>query len=125
MRKQIGKIKDDALSRRYRRKLSIRSKVFGTMERPRICAFRSNKHLSVQVIDDVGSKTIFSFHTYGKKCVKGTTNTVEGAKLFGAKLAEELRRRGIGSAVFDRNGRPYTGVLASLVTSIREGGVAV
>lgn len=125
MRKQYGKVKDIALSRRYRRKLSIRAKISGTNDRPRICAFRSNKHLSVQVIDDVTSRTIFSLHTYGKKSIKGSSNSVEGAKIFGSKLAQELKNRGIGHAVFDRNGRPYTGVLASMVTSVREGGIAI
>lgn len=125
MRKQVRKIKNPSLERRYRRKLSIRSKVSGTSERPRLCAIRTNKHLTVQVIDDTSSKTIFSLQTFGKKAVPGSSNTIEGAKIFGSKLAEELKSRGFKIAVFDRNGRPYTGVLSSLVQSVRENGVSI
>lgn len=123
MRKPLKKFKSESLQRKIRRKLSTRKSVIGSAERPRLCAVKSNKHLSIQVIDDSSSKTLFSLHTYGKNAVPNAKKTVEGAKVFGTKVAEELKGRGIGTIVFDRNGLPYRGVLASLAGAIRENGI--
>ncbi len=125
MRKQIAKIKNDSDKRRYRRRLSIRMKVEGTTERPRICAFRSNKHITVQVIDDSQNKTLFSVQTFGKNAVVGAKATKEGAKLVGAALAEKMKGAKLEKAVFDRAGYKYTGVVASLVEAVRENGIQI
>jgi large subunit ribosomal protein L18 len=53
MRKNIAKIKNETKSKEYRRKLSIRKKVVGSAEKPRLSVTKSNKHLRVQIIDDV------------------------------------------------------------------------
>lgn len=124
MRKNIAKIKVDADKRRYRRRLSIRSKVTGTAERPRICAFRSNKHLSVQVIDDNEAKTMFVVQTYGKNGVNAKASK-EGAKVVGEAVASKLKENKVESAVFDRAGYKYTGIMATIVDTIRENGVRV
>lgn len=124
MRKSLKKIRDEALKRRYRNKLSIRAKINGSEERPRICAIKTNKHLTVQVIDDVKSQTLFSMNTFGKNAIPGASKSVEGAKILGVKVADEFKKRGIKLAVFDRNGRPYKGILASLANSIRENGIS-
>jgi large subunit ribosomal protein L18 len=124
MRKQIGKIKVAADKRRYRRRLSIRSRVVGTAERPRICAFRSNKHITVQVIDDASGKTLVAVQTFGKNGVTAKP-TKDGAKAVGAVVAEKMKAASLSQAVFDRAGYKYTGVVASLVDSIRENGVQV
>jgi len=123
MRKQKGKIRNESEARRYRRKLSIRSRISGTTERPRICVSKSNKHLTVQVIDDASQKTLLSVQTYGKTAVAGASNNVEGAKLVGAKLAEGLKSQKIETCVFDRAGYKYHGVIAALADSIRENGI--
>lgn len=125
MRKQIAKIKNDSDKRRYRRRLSIRNKVEGTTERPRICAFRSNKHITVQVIDDSQNKTLFSVQTFGKNAVAGAKATKDGAKLVGAALAEKMKGAKLEKAVFDRAGYKYTGVVASLVEAVRENGIQI
>lgn len=125
MRKYIGKIRKESLAKRYRRKLSIRSKISGTKERPRVCATKSNKNLFVQVIDDVSKVTLFSVQTFGKGAVPGAKNNLEGAKLVGAKVAEELKKHSLERAVFDRSGYKYTGVIAALVNGIRENGIQV
>lgn len=125
MRKPLGKVKNASLAKRLRRKLSIRSKINGTAERPRLCATKSNKHLRVQAIDDVTGKTILSVQTFGKNGVSGAKANREGAKLLGAKLAEELKGKNIENAVFDRSGNTYTGVLATLVDSARENGIRI
>ncbi len=123
MRKQLSKIKNENAARRYRRKLSIRSKISGTTARPRICATKSNKHISVQVIDDATQKTLLSVQTYGKSAVAGASSNVEGAKLVGTKVAEGLKAKGLENCVFDRSGYKYHGVIAALADSIRENGI--
>lgn len=124
MRKSLKKIKNPSKAKEQRRKLSIRKKVVGTAERPRICATKSNKHLFVQVIDDVANKTLFSVQTFGKNAVEGSAN-IEGAKNIGAQVAKSLSDKNIKVAVFDRNGKKYTGVVASLANSIRESGIQI
>jgi len=125
MRKQIYKIKDKSLAKRARRRLSIRKKVIGTAEKPRICAMKSNRHLQVQVIDDTSSKTLVAVQTFGKHAVQGATDNKEGAKAVGVQVASELKKKNISRAVFDRAGYKYTGVIAALVQSIRENGIQV
>lgn len=124
MRKPVGKVSGASAKRRLRRRLSIRKKVVGTSERPRICAVRSNKHLTAQVIDDASGTTLFSVQTYGKNAV-ANSNNIEGAKVVGAKLAEQLKSKNISAAVFDRAGYRYTGVVKALVESVRENGIQV
>lgn len=124
MRKTYRKIKNPSKAKIYRRKLSIRSKITGTTERPRICATKTNKNLYVQVIDDTQGKTIISVQTFGKKASEGRAN-VEGAKAVGADVAKALSGKNITNAVFDRNGRKYTGVIAALADSIRENGIQI
>ncbi|GAB4404306.1 MAG: 50S ribosomal protein L18 [Bacteriovoracaceae bacterium] len=123
MRKPIGRIASENESKRMRRRLSIRKKVSGSADCPRISLFRSNKHLRVQVVDDNSSKTLFSVQTFGKSAVG--ENNIEGAKVLGAKVAELLKAKKLSRAVFDRAGYKYTGVVASLAASIRENGIQV
>lgn len=125
MRKQQGKIKSPSEATRHRRKLKIRKTVNGTAERPRICTNKTNKHIFVQVIDDASGKTMFSVQTFGKHAVQGASGNVEGGKLVGAKVAELLKEKKIENAVYDRNGFRYTGVIASVASSIRENGIQV
>jgi len=125
MRKTYGKIKDKSLKQLQRRKLSIRRKVMGTAARPRVCLVRTNKHISVQIIDDAASRTLLAVKTFGKNAVKGASDNAQGAKLVGAKVAEELKAHNISAAVFDRAGRRYTGVTSVLVDSIRENGIQI
>ena len=124
MRKPVGKIQSLKRSKQLRRKLSIRKKVFGTAERPRICAIKSNRHFVVQVVDDVTAKTIASVQTFGKGAVKGKANR-EGGKLIGQMVAEKLQAQKITRAVFDRNGNVYTGVVAAVAEGLREKGIEV
>jgi large subunit ribosomal protein L18 len=124
MRKSLKKIKSASKAKEQRRKLSTRKKVVGTADRPRICATKTNKNLFVQIIDDVSNSTILSVQTFGKNAVGGTSNT-ESAKVVGTKVAEALTGKNIKNAVFDRNGKKYTGVVAALADSIREGGIQI
>ena len=124
MRKSLKKIKSASKAKENRRKLSIRKKIVGSSERPRVCASKTNSNLFVQVIDDSSNKTLFSVQTFGKNAV-GTNSSVESAKVVGEAVAKGLKDKNISSAVFDRNGKKYTGVVASLATSIREAGIQI
>jgi large subunit ribosomal protein L18 len=125
MRKKISKFANSSDQRRYRRHLSIRKKIIGSAERPRLCAIRSNKHIVLQVIDDSSSKTLLSLQTYGKNAVADSSNSIKGVKSLGAELAKKLSEKGLSKVVFDRNGSPYHGVLKALVESVRESGISV
>lgn len=122
MRKSLKKLKDDRFAKIARRKLHIRKKINGTSEAPRLCTVKTNKHISVQVIDDQARKTLFSVATYGKNGVTGAPNK-ETAKKVGHRIAELLKKHNVAKAVFDRNGRKYTGVIAQVADAIRENGI--
>lgn len=124
MRKQYGKVQNKKDQRRQKRRLTIRNKISGTTERPRICAMKSNKHISVQLIDDTKSISLFTVSTFGKDAAADSCN-IEGAKKVGAKVATMMKQKNLSTAVFDRAGYKYTGVIAALVQSIRESGIQV
>lgn len=124
MRKPLKKVKNATKAKEQRRKLSTRKKIIGSTERPRICATKTNSNLFVQVIDDSTNKTLFSVQTFGKNAV-GTNSSTESAKAVGTAVARGLQDKKIEKAIFDRNGKKYTGVVASLATSIREAGIQI
>jgi len=124
MRKNTAKIKNETKAKEYRRKLSIRKKIVGSAEAPRLCVTKSNKHLRVQAIDDVKSATLFSIQTYGKGKAADHANA-EGAKKVGAAVAASLKSNNLTKAVFDRSGKQYTGVIKTLADSIRENGIQI
>ena len=123
MRKVYGKFDNLKDLQRQKRRLSIRKKVSGTVARPRVCAMKSNKHLSVQVINDENSTTFFTVSTYGKNAVTGNADT--RVLEVGKKIAAQLKAKNITAAVFDRAGYRYTGIIAKLAQSIRENGIQI
>jgi large subunit ribosomal protein L18 len=124
MRKNIKKIKNLSKAKEYRRKLSARKKIEGTADVPRICVIKTNKHLQVQIIDDLAQKTLFAVQTFGKNATVKDAN-VDGAKVLGAKVADALKAKKITAGVFDRNGKLYTGAIAALADSLRENGIKI
>lgn len=124
MRKPLKTIKNASKAKEARRKLSIRKKVVGTVDRPRICASKTNANLFVQVVDDNEGVTLFSVQTFGKGAV-GKSSNIESAKAVGLEVAQKLIKCNIKNAVFDRNGKKYTGVIAALADSVREGGIQI
>lgn len=99
----------------------IRKKVTGTAERPRLAVFRSQKHISAQLIDDVAGVTVAAASTQEKGL--GAADNVEGAKKVGAALAKRAGEKGVKAAIFDRGGFRYHGMVASLADGAREGGL--
>ncbi len=107
---------------RERRHVRIRRTVKGTSERPRLAVFRTNKHLYAQLIDDSKGVTVASSSTLDKD-MKGTGDTVEGAKKIGAKIAEKAKAKKIENVVFDRGGFQYHGRIKALADAAREAGL--
>ena len=114
-----AKQKREARIRRHRR---VRKKVRGTAERPRLAVFRSNKHISAQVIDDRTGRTLAAATTL-ETDLKGTGGNVEGAAKVGTLLAERAKAAGIDAVVFDRGGNRYHGRIKALADAAREGGL--
>ena len=104
---------------RIRRHGRVRSKIEGTTERPRLCVFRSNAQIYVQLIDDTIWKTLCSASS-----IKMTSGTkIEKAKLVWKEIAEKALSLKIENVVFDRGGFHYTGRVSSLADSAREAGL--
>ena len=113
------------IERRKRIHYRIRKVVSGTAERPRMCVFRSNKQIYVQLIDDVNRVTLASASSLDKAIAeqcKGKTN-VEIAALVGKAAAERALAKGINQVSFDRGGYLYHGRVRSLADAAREGGL--
>lgn len=109
---------------RAKRISRIRKKISGTSERPRLCVFKSNKHIYAQIIDDSLGKTIVSMSTLDKNFAIGEEEGKTGAaKIIGGMIAEKARAAGIERVVFDRGGYLYHGRVKSLSEGAREGGL--
>ncbi|KAJ1439985.1 Ribosomal protein L18, bacterial-type [Sesbania bispinosa] len=112
---------------RTARHIRIRKKVEGTPERPRLSVFRSNKHLSVQVIDDTNMHTLASVSTMQKTIAEEfnytSGPTVEVAKRVGEIIAKSCLEKGITKVAFDRGGYPYHGRVEALAQAAREHGL--
>lgn len=107
---------------RVRRHERVRTKISGTAECPRLCVFRSNKNISVQVIDDVAGKTLVAASTLDKE-VKTKASNIESAKEVGELVAKRAIKAGIKNVVFDRGGYIYHGKIKALAEAAREAGL--
>ena len=107
---------------RTRRQFRVRKKVIGTTERPRLAVFRSNRHISVQLIDDSLGNTLAAASTY-ESAVEGTTSNVVAAKQVGQLIGERAKAAGVTTVVFDRGGNKYHGRVAALADAAREAGL--
>ncbi len=114
--------KTDRKMERTRRHIRVRTKISGTAERPRLCVYRSNSNLYVQVIDDVAGNTLVSASTLDKQ-VKTKHANKEAAKELGALIAKKALEKKIDTVVFDRSGYVYHGVVKELAEAAREGGL--
>jgi len=113
------------IERRRRIHYRIRKHVNGTAERPRMCVFRSNKQIYVQVIDDQQGKTLVAAASNDKELAaqcKGK-NGIETAAIVGKAVAERALAKGITTISFDRGGYLFHGRVKSLADAAREGGL--
>ena len=114
--------KTNRRAERLRRHARVRRKISGTAECPRLCVFRSNNNLYVQVIDDVKAVTLTQASTLDKE-VKTKRSNKEAAKEVGALIAKRALEKNIKTVVFDRGGYIYHGVVKELAEAAREGGL--
>lgn len=114
------KAKHAKTARRQRVKRSVRGKVSGTPERPRLTVFRSNKNIYAQLVDDLAGHTLAAASSL-EEGVEGTP--VDVAKTVGQKLAERAKEAGIEQVVFDRNGYRYHGRVRAVAEGARAGGL--
>lgn len=114
--------KQAALGRRHAR---VRKKVVGNAGRPRLAVFRSNKHISAQVIDDGAGRTLAAASSVEKDLRTTITRTgnAEAATLVGRLVAERAKAAGITRVVFDRGGFLYHGRVAAVADAARDAGL--
>jgi len=117
--------KNKKAAARLRRKRSIRKRLSGTTERPRLSVFRSNKHIYAQVIDDVTGQTVAAASSLCED-VRGDLEgkkKAEAAHLVGQLLARRCLAKNVDAVVFDRNGFIYHGRVKAIADGAREGGL--
>ena len=104
---------------RFRRHLRVRKKVSGTPERPRLVVFRSLKHVTAQLVDDVAGRTLMTVTSAGQDTGKKT----EKSLAVGKRIAARAKDAGITRVVFDRAGYKYHGRVKAVADGAREGGL--
>ena len=110
---------------RRRRKKRLRKKTLGSADRPRLCVYRSNKHIFAQVIDDQKAITLLSCSTLSKELAASgmKSGAISGAKKVGTLLAQKALGMNVRRVVFDRNGFLFHGRVKALADAAREGGL--
>lgn len=111
--------KVDRKASRQKKQMSIRNKISGTPERPRLSVYRSNTHLYTQIIDDVKQTTLVAANTQELNLGKNK----EAASQLGKLIAEKAKKAGITKVVFDRSGYLYHGKIKTLAEAARENGL--
>ena len=113
-------VKKESRKKRHR---SIRKRIHGTAERPRLAVFRSARHIYAQIIDDLQQKTLAGA---SDQKIEGAAEDADKkvlAKLVGAAIAKKCLEKGIDKVVFDRAGYKYHGRISALATGAREAGL--
>ena len=120
----MSKVAEKRLQGRIIRHRRVRKKIHGTAARPRLAVFRSNKHLSLQLIDDDAGRTLVSASTAEAEMrASGSGATVAAATRLGQLAAERAKAAGINQVVFDRGGFHYHGRVAAVAAAAREAGL--
>lgn len=120
MKLRVSKHTSAKTRNRMKKKIRIRKTVKGTSERPRLCVFRSAKHIYAQVINDDLAQTVL---TVSSLSLESKATGKELAKTVGKAVAEASLKKGIKTVVFDRNGFIYHGRVQSLADGAREAGL--
>lgn len=103
----------------------MRKRIRGSDACPRVCVFRSSKHIYAQLISDESGHTLLSVSTLSSRGASDDTQQkgVDAARNVGRSLAERCKEKGISRVVFDRNGFLYHGRVKALAEGAREGGL--
>ncbi len=108
---------------RIRRHARVRKHVRGSAERPRLAVFRSNRHISAQVIDDRSGRTLAAASTHEASLRSGATSNKDAAAQVGQLVAERAKAAGVDKVVFDRGGFLYHGRVAAVADAARAAGL--
>jgi large subunit ribosomal protein L18 len=108
---------------RLRRHRRVRKRVIGTVDKPRLCIFRSARHIYAQIVDDTTGRTLVAASTLDAERRGAGGAKIERAKGVGSLLATRAIQAGISRVAFDRGGFAYHGRIAALADSAREGGL--
>lgn len=112
------------LERRDRIRKRIRKIISGNPEKPRMTVFRSNKQISVQLVDDLTGQTLVSVSSLCKEIAENkSVKKIEQAALVGKLIAKKALEKGISDITFDRGGYLYHGRVKSLADAARQGGL--
>lgn len=117
--------KEDRKLARITRHYRIRRRLSGTQARPRLCVYRSNKHIYAQIVDDFAATTLVCASTLDAE-LKGEAAkswNVDSAKKVGELVAKRAKAKGINAVVFDRGGYIYHGRVAAVAEAAREAGL--
>ena len=109
--------------RRQKIKCTIRKKISGSAEKPRLSVFRSNTDIYVQLIDDVNGNTLAAASSKEKEIVAQKVAKTEKSKLVGESIARKAAALGLTTCVFDRGGYLYHGRVKAVADGAREGGL--
>ena len=117
--------KQDANKARLIRHYRVRKNISGTVERPRLCVYRSNKHIVAQVIDDNSGHTLVTASSLEKAIREELKygGNIAAAKAIGTLVAKRALEQGINQVVFDRGGYLYHGRIQALADAAREAGL--
>ncbi|MHB1547467.1 MAG: 50S ribosomal protein L18 [Acidimicrobiales bacterium] len=114
---------DHKVELRLRRHARVRRRIAGTTARPRLAVYRSNKHISAQVIDDGTGRTLAAASSVEASLRGASGGNIEAARAVGALVASRAREAGITTVVFDRGGFTYHGRVAALADAARAEGL--
>jgi large subunit ribosomal protein L18 len=114
---------DHKLELRRRCHKRVRRRVEGSAERPRLAVFRSNKHISAQLIDDLTGRTLASASTVEAPLRESKGGNIDAAKAVGTLVASRAKDAGVTTVVFDRGGFAYHGRVAALADAARAEGL--
>ena len=113
------------IKHQQKRKLRVRKALRGSALKPRMCVVKTNKHIHIQLIDDIDGLTLVSASTI-EKSIRGTDQarkSKENAKTLGMNIAKQAIEKKIEAAIFDRGKNKYHGILAEVAEGAREGGL--
>jgi large subunit ribosomal protein L18 len=112
---------DEKTRKRAKRKLSIRKKIGGTAEKPRLTVYKSNRYTYIQAVDDASGRTLAAASNL-EKDQKGK-NVVSELEKLGLLIGQRLLEKNIKTAVFDRNGYKYHGKVKAVADGARKAGI--
>lgn len=111
------------MNQRDKRRKRIRRRIYGTAKKPRVSVFRSNKHIYVQVVDDVTGHVLESASDLSLKGDIKAGNKTDTAKVVGEKLGTKMKKKKMTKVSFDRGGYKYHGRVKALAEGLRSSGI--